>query len=273
MYKMIAIDLDDTLLTDQLIISRGTIEAIQKAVDLGIVVTLATGRMYFSAKRIARNLDLNVPLITYQGAWVKEAKGENVLYERLIEPDIAQQLIDFAKYEDLHLQVYQEDTLYSSTENELLQQYAQDVNVPYVIEPDLGKLAGRGFTKALFIDAPDYLDKVQGELRSLFGPTAHVTKSKPFYLEVTHPEANKGLALLHLAERLEIDPSEIIGIGDSYNDLDLIKSAGLGVAMGNAVDELKEHADYVTFSNNEDGVRHVIEKFIFKNDLVAAKLG
>ncbi|RST74242.1 HAD family phosphatase [Siminovitchia acidinfaciens] len=273
MYKMIAIDLDDTLLTDQLIISRGTIEAIQQAVDAGIVVTIATGRMYSSAKKIARSLDLNVPLITYQGALVKEANGEDIHYERLIDPETAHQLIEFAKYEDLHLQVYQDDTLYSSSENKLLQQYANDVKVPYVIEPDLAKLAGRGFDKMLFIDAPDYLDKLQDELRSLFGQRAHITKSRPFYLEITHPEANKGLALLHLAGRLGIDRSEIIGIGDSYNDLDLIMSAGLGVAMGNAVDELKKQADYVTYSNNEEGVRHVIEKFIFQNELTAVKSG
>lgn len=267
MYKMIAIDLDDTLLTDQLLISRGTIEAIQKAVDLGIVVTIATGRMFSSAKQIARNLGLNVPLITYQGALIKDVTGQNVMYERLIDPYIANQLIDLAKRENLHLQVYQDDMLYSSSENELLQQYSRDVKVPYIIEPDLTKLANRGFAKALFIDAPDYLDKLQEELRAIFGEDAHVTKSKPFYLEVTHPEANKGSALLHLAESMGIDQSEIIGIGDSYNDLDLIKAAGLGVAMGNGVKELKDQADYITFSNTEEGVRHVIEKFIFVPDL------
>ncbi|RST76495.1 HAD family phosphatase [Siminovitchia acidinfaciens] len=262
MYKMVAIDLDDTLLTVDLIVSTGTIQAIQDAIDLGIVVTIATGRMFASAKNIAQHLGLNVPLITYQGALIKNIAGNEVLYERLIQPHVAHRLIEVAKENNLHLQVYQNDILYTASDNEFIRQYYDSVKVPYTVEPGLGKLADGGFTKALFIDAPDYLDQLQIELRAEFGGNAHVTKSKPFYLEITHPQANKGIALLHLAKKLGIDRSEIIGIGDSYNDMDLISTAGLGIAMGNGVEELKEKAAYITFSNNEEGVRHAIEKFV-----------
>jgi Cof subfamily protein (haloacid dehalogenase superfamily) len=160
--------------------------------------------------------------------------------------------------------VYQKDILYASSENEKLISYANAVNVPYSIEPDLGKLAKQGFTKALFIDKPDCLDALQVELRKLFGGKAHIAKSKETYLEVTHLEANKGSALLHLAKKLGIDCSEIIGIGDNHNDFELITTAGLGIAMGNAVKELKDSADYISLTNNEEGVRHAIEKFILE---------
>lgn len=264
MYKLIAIDLDGTLLTDELTITPRTIQAIQKAVELGTVVTIATGRMYPSAKQFAQQLGIDVPVITYQGAIIKEIASNEVIYERLIPADIAQKLVDIAIEKKLHLQVYQDDILYGAMENDKLIAYAEKSKVPYQVEPDLGKLAKQGFTKALFIEASDYLDTLQDELQALFGERAHISKSAVNYLEVTHPEANKGCALLHLASKLGIDRTETIGIGDNHNDIELIQTAGLGIAMGNAVQALKEIADYTTLSNNEDGVCHAIEKFILE---------
>ena len=264
MYKMIAIDLDGTLLTDELMITPNTVKAIQKAVEIGTIVTIATGRMFPSAKQFAQQLDINVPLITYQGAIIKDVNEKEVMYERLIPSDIAQKLVDISREKKIHLQVYQDDILYGESENGKLISYAEEVMVPYTIEPDLGKLAKHGFTKALFIAEPDCLESLQGEMRTLFGERAHIAKSKKTYLEVTHPEANKGSALLYLAEKLGIDRSEIIGIGDNHNDFELITTAGLGIAMGNAVKELKDSADYISRTNNEEGVLHAIEKFVLE---------
>ncbi len=264
MYKLIAIDLDGTLLTDELQITPRTIKAIQKAVELGTVVTIATGRMFPSAKLFAQQLGINVPVITYQGAIIKDIADNEVMYERLIPPDIAQKLVEIARDKKIHLQVYQDDILYAASENDKIIEYSKKSEVPYKIEPDLGKLAKQGFTKALFIEEPTYLATLQDELRALFGEDAHIAKSLVNYLEVTHPEANKGCALLHLASKLGIDRSEIIGIGDNHNDIELIKTAGLGIAMGNGVQELKDLADYISLTNNEEGVLHVIEKFVLE---------
>lgn len=264
MYKLIAIDLDGTLLTDELLITPRTIKAIQKAVEIGTVITIATGRMFPSAKSIAKQLGINVPVITYQGAIIKSINDNEVMYERLIPPDIAQRLVEIARDKKLHLQVYQNDILYAASENDKIIEYSKKSNVPYIIEPDLGKLAKQGFTKALFIEEPSYLVNLQDELRALFGENAHIAKSLVDYLEVTHPEANKGSALLHLASKLGIDRTEIIGIGDNHNDIELIKTAGLGIAMGNGVQELKDIADYISLTNNEEGVLHAIEKFVLE---------
>ncbi|GEN34015.1 MULTISPECIES: Cof-type HAD-IIB family hydrolase [Aneurinibacillus] len=264
-YRMIAIDMDDTLLTDERTITPGTAEAIKQALDLGVVVTLATGRMFPSALPFASQLGLNVPLITYQGAVVKDMASESIMYERLVTPEISRRIIEIARAKNMHLQVYQDDILYSPEENDKIRQYAEIAGVPYTIEKDLYRLAERNFIKLLYFDEPEALDELARELRKEFGETAHITKSKPFFLEVMHPEANKGRAVLHLAETFGIDRSEIIGIGDSYNDLDLITVSGLGVAMGNAPDDIKQIADYVTLSNNEEGVRHVIETFILQS--------
>lgn len=271
MYKLIAIDLDGTLLTDDLMISPDTVKAIQQAVEMGTVVTIATGRMFASAKIFAQQLGINVPLITYQGAIIKDAEEKEVLYERPISPDIARKLVEISVERNLHLQVYQDDILYGPSANEKLVSYAEGVKVPYTVEPNLFKLAEKGFTKALFIETPETLSILQEELGALFGERAHIAKSKENFLEVTHPEANKGLALLHLAETLGIDQSEIIGIGDNHNDKELIMTAGLGVAMGNAVQEMKDIADYVSLTNNEEGVKHVIEKFVLAPQRVSVE--
>ncbi|MDN7225756.1 Cof-type HAD-IIB family hydrolase [Planococcus sp. N064] len=264
MYKLVAIDLDGTLLTDDLIISPNTVTAIQRAVEAGTIVTIATGRMFSSAKLIALQLNLNVPLITYQGALVKDVNEKQVVYERIVPPHIAQKIIEISREKQLHLQLYQDDILYSAVENDKLIAYAEAVKVPYRIEPNLIKLAEKGVTKLLFIEEPHVLDLLQGELQSLIGDFAHIAKSKKHYLEITHPEANKGNALLFLANMLGVERTEIIGIGDNYNDIELIAAAGLGVAMGNAVKEIKDMADYTTFSNNEEGVLHVLEKFVLE---------
>ncbi|WP_327860050.1 Cof-type HAD-IIB family hydrolase [Aneurinibacillus thermoaerophilus] len=261
---MIAIDMDDTLLTDTLTITPGTAEAIKKAIDVGVLVTLATGRMFPSALPFASQLGLNVPLITYQGAIVKDITGKNIMYERFVPSDISCRAIEIARQKNVHIQVYQDDILYSPEDNDKIRRYANVAGVPYTIEPDLYRLAKRDFIKLLYYDEPEALDALAKELNEEFGEAAYITKSKPYFLEVMHPEASKGQAILHLAKMFGIDRSKIIGIGDSYNDIDLIKVAGLGVAMGNAPEFIKQKADYVTRSNNEEGVRHVIEEFVLQ---------
>lgn len=259
--------MDGTLLTDDLVIPPNTVEAIQRAVASGTIVTIATGRMFASAKHFAKQLQINVPLITYQGALIQDMEKEEVIYERTISPDISTRLIEIAEERDLHFQAYQNDLLYGAIENERLMRYAEKTKVPYQVEPDLRKLAMKGFTKAIYVGDPVYLEGMQDEMKALFGTTAHITKSTPYFLEVTHPEANKGDALRHLAKSLGIDMSETIGIGDNYNDTELLEVAGLGVAMGNAVDALKNSADFITLSNNDEGVKHVIEKFVLAPSL------
>lgn len=262
MYKMVALDLDGTLLTDEGIITPGTIETIQEVMASGVMVTLATGRMFPSAKRFADQLQLDVPIITYQGAVIKDAAKNKIWFEQLLSFDITERLIQIAKEENVHIQVYQEDMLYVTKDNAEIQAYAHGSDVSYAVVEELSSLAERGLAKVLFVGNPSYLDRLQISLKEIFGDCAHIAKSKPNYLEVTHPKANKGSAILYLAEQLGIQQSEIIGMGDNYNDYELLTTAGLGIAMGNGVEALKRVADYITLTNNEEGVRHALNKFI-----------
>ena len=263
MYKLIAIDIDDTLLNDDIIVTEATKLALERAIQSGVTVTLATGRMYSSARKIADQIQLNVPIITYQGALVKTLLNEQVLYERCVPVDAARQLLQYAKEHNLHLQLYVDDILYGTEDNERIQAYSQLVNIPYEIESDFAKLIDKPNHKMLIIDDPEVLDHHAVILQELLGDQLHITKSKAHYLEFMHKEGTKGHALQALAQHIGATMDETIAIGDAWNDREMILAAGLGVAMGNAVPMLKEIADYVTLSNNDDGVCHVIEKFIF----------
>lgn len=264
MYKLIAIDIDDTLITDEKQVTEGTKRALELAMAQGVHVTLATGRMYASARKIALQTGLNVPLITYQGSLIKNVMDGHVLLERSVPRDAALKLLQFCKDNQIHLQLYVEDELYAAEENEKLIGYCQLNNIDYKIESDFDKLLEKPSTKMLMIDEPARLDAIAPQLKELLGTDVHITKSKPHFLEVTHHEGTKGFALRYLADHFGCTMEETIGIGDSWNDHDLVESAGLGVAMGNAVDSLKTIADYITASNNEEGVRHVIEKFVLQ---------
>lgn len=262
MYKLIAIDVDDTLLSDNLTVSEETRGAMAAAIEMGVTVTLATGRMFASAQKIAKGINLNVPIITYQGALVKTLLDGQVLYERSVPADAARELYDYCKKHGLHLQSYVNDELYGTEDNDRIKAYSKLSNIPYLIEPDFSKLIDQPTNKMLMIDEPDRLDEIAVELQSIIGDRVHITKSKAHFLEFMHKEGTKGHALKYMAQHIGCSMEDTIAIGDAWNDREMIQAAGLGVAMGNAVPMLKEIADYVTLSNNEDGVKHVIEKFI-----------
>jgi Cof subfamily protein (haloacid dehalogenase superfamily) len=263
-YKMIAIDVDDTLLNDDLKITESTKAALAAASAKGVIVTLATGRMFASAKKIAKQLEMNVPIITYQGSLVKNLMEEQIIYERSVPPAAAQFLYRYAETHNLHLQVYHNDTLYVKEDSQKIKDYSALSNIPYTVTAEFNALASKPLTKMLFIDEPDKLDAVAIDLRNSLGGQLHITKSKAHYLEFLHPEGTKGHAVESLAMHYNVDLSQVIAIGDSWNDHEMLEIAGLGVAMGNAVDSLKKIANYITLSNNEDGVRHVVEKFILQ---------
>jgi len=262
MYKLIAIDVDDTLLTDDLIVTEGTKRAMEQAIAQGVTVTLATGRMFASAQKIAKQIELNVPIITYQGALVKTLLDGKVLYERHVPADAVKKLHAFVEANNLHLQLYVDDELYGAVDNDKIAAYSKLTNIPYKIDPNYERLLERPMHKLLIIDDPAKLDEIAEQLRPLIGDRVHMTKSKAHYLEFMHKEGTKGHALQFLAGHIGCKIEETIAMGDAWNDREMIAAAGLGVAMGNATDALKEIADYVTLTNNDEGVRHVIEKFV-----------
>lgn len=261
-YKLVAMDLDDSLLKDDLTVSDETKAAMAAAIAKGAHLTIATGRMFASAKRVAEQVGINVPIITYQGSLIRNLLDPQVLYERFVPREVARKLYDYTRERGLHLQTYIRDRLYAFDEGDKIVAYARQSGIPYTVEPDFDRLPAGDHIKLMIIDEPERLLELAPVLRPIVGEDVHVTTSKPHYLEFVHREATKGHALRFLAEHYGIPMEQTIAIGDAWNDREMIEAAGLGVAMANAVPALRELADFVTLGNNEDGVRHVLEKFI-----------
>lgn len=263
--KLVAIDLDDTLLDDKLAISPRVKEALQKIRKQGVIVTLATGRMYASALPFARDLNIEVPLITYQGAIIKNSLNGEVLRNFPVPLEFAREIISLVKEEyGFHIHVYVEDQLYLESITKEGKGYAKLAHVKLNPIGDLIGFLKQAPTKMVIIAEPALLDPLNERLEKTYQDKLHITRSKPQYLEVMHLRADKGQALADLAAHLGIKQEEVMAFGDAPNDVEMLEYAGTAVVMGNAGDEIKKIADYVTLSNNEDGVADAIEKLVLR---------
>lgn len=265
-YRLVAIDLDDTLLDDNLEISPANRASIQRAREAGVVVTIATGRMYQSALPFARELGLDIPLITYQGALIKNAlTGETILH-RPVPASLARRVLNAARAKGLHTNFYINDQLLMENLSSAGQNYARLARVEPQLVPDLSQVLEADPTKVLLIGDEAELDKLLPELKETFQQELHITKSKPNFLEFIHPKATKGNAIVELARHFGVDLSQVIAIGDSYNDVEMLQVAGCAVVMGNAREEIKQWAHYVTTSNNDNGVAKALEELLFNRE-------
>lgn len=262
--KLVAVDLDDTLLSSTRQISLRAGNAIRRAVQQGITVTIATGRMHCSALPYAIELDLDVPIITYNGALIKCSRSGKTILHRPLDADTAAGVLELFRRRGWYIQSYVDDVLYVKERDEKARYYEEIANVVAVpVGERLYSLEGAP-TKLLAVAEPEEMREIVATVKAFFGDRIYVAASKPKYLEMTNPEVNKGRALAVLAQRLGISRSEIMAVGDSVNDLDMISYAGWGVAMGNARDEVKAVASAVTSANDADGVAEAIEKYVLK---------
>ena len=255
-------DLDDTLLGGDLRISQGNKDALIKAMDKGVLVTIATGRMYRSAVSYAKELGIKTPIISYQGGYVKSISSKDALYSQTLSLDTAKQIIDLCKAKGLYLQVYIGDEYYIEDHNQYSEDYRLQVGVRGQRVGSLNKFLKEPPNKLLIIDEAGNIPTLREEFVKIFHREIEITTSKPSFLEFTHKNANKGKALEFLSGVYKIPREEIMAIGDGFNDISMIEYAGLGVAMDNAPAEVKEYADYVTSANNDDGVAQAIYKFV-----------
>jgi Cof subfamily protein (haloacid dehalogenase superfamily) len=265
-FRLIAADLDDTLLNDSIEVSIGNREALVKAMDMGVIVTIATGRMFSSALPVAEKLGIRTPIITYQGALIRDPITKETLWQRPVPLKLAQKVLKEGYRAGLHMNVYVGDSLFVDRITPEGTGYAKLAGVDINPVGNLLDFLKQDPLKILYIADPDVLDRFKRELQDKFGSALYITKSKPQYLEFMHPEATKKHGLEALAQRYGIHREEIMALGDSYNDIDMLEYAGMGVAMGNAPESIKEKADYVSADNNQDGVAKAVEKFILNSD-------
>ncbi len=271
MYKLIAIDLDGTLLDSNKNISKENIEAIRLAESKGVKVIICSGRIFGGARIYAEEALLKEPLIACNGAIIKEMKTGRLLYEKTLKDEACYRIIEACHAENIYFHAYIGDTMYaerlefsslSYTEKnkKLPPERRVDVRVTVDMSHTI-KNSERPASKIVIVSRDfEQLARARKKISEI--PSIDVVSSDFDNFEVVSSGVSKGNALKFLAREMDISMSEVAAIGDNENDFSMIKEVGLGIAMQNAEQSLKEISDFITSSNDENGVAKAIKEYI-----------
>ena len=270
-YKMLVTDMDYTLLNKDKDVSERNKKALKAAMNKGIHVVVATGRIYTSALYYARLLGISTPIIASNGAIIREEHTDNTMYQCLLPETGIKEMIRLTREIGLYCHFFSKDTIYTERLVNVSSRYTEwnkflaekdQVKIGLLDSfEDMTEYQKNEIFKAVVVDEDN--NKLQ-YIRDEVLKTGLVTVSQSLKdnIEVMSKEVSKGNAVAKLAEIYKINPAEIITLGDNENDISMIEYAGLGVAMGNAVQLLKDRANYITADYMDDGVAQVIEKFL-----------
>lgn len=260
-YKMIALDLDGTILTREKNIPQKVKDTVSKASEKGVKVVISTGRTRKGAIRFYEELGLDTLLIASGGAEVFDSSG-NAVFTSYPDPSLVKELLLFSRELGVHSQVYMNDELIFMERNKYADMYEKRYGYPALVIPNL--IEKRVITpKVLFIADADKAPEIRKAVDKKF-PMLATMRSDPMYIEILNPGVNKGAGLKTVAEYYGIDRSDIIAVGDSEIDLSMLEFAGLSVAVANAEPLVIEIADAVFPSNEDAGVADLIEKYILE---------
>jgi Cof subfamily protein (haloacid dehalogenase superfamily) len=263
---LLAVDLDGTLVEPRKPVRQAVVDAVNRAQAAGVRATIVTGRMYVGAKPFADVLSLDGPIVLYQGAVLADARTGRFEREVSLPNAVALRIYAAAKERGLHVQFYRDDKFYVENDNAYAQLYARTSGTSPVVVPSLpAEFAGRDSTKVNVVTDPARTPDVLALMERVCGPDAYVTRSNPEFVEMLNPAVDKGVALRLVAEHFGIPMDRVMAIGDSYNDLPLLRAAGFSVAMGSAPEELKAEADAVVGDVEHDGVAEAIERFVLRS--------
>lgn len=263
---MIVADIDGTLVTGDRQITPGVREAVRTVQARGVRVCLATGRMWQSAEPYFRRLGADPPAILYNGGLVFDFTTGTVLREVHLDYEQARAVLEILRgIPEVQPHLYVDNRVYTGQANVLTDRYRRKDGLQVEEVGDLVQFLPRNPMKILIIGARPDLERAAALIRRLPLPI-NLVFSEETYMEIIPIGSSKGVALQFVAQHLGIPLKAVIAVGDNLNDLEMIQLAGLGVAMGNAPEELKAHADFVTATNEQEGLRHVIERFILAGE-------
>jgi len=277
MLRLVAIDIDGTLLTSAQVISSATRATIREVLERGVRVVLVTGRSFSQARAFAEELGLTTPLILHNGALVKDTAGR-VFDACLLAGETAREIIGRARAHGVALLCFDDPdgegravTEPIAPENDRMLRYLSRWRRPVELVPDLFEYADHAVLALTTVDrwekATGFADAIERELgRRVRVWRTEYPQRDVALVDVVAPECSKATALDRLARHWGIAPSEIMVVGDNRNDLEMLAYAGLGVVMGNAEEELKRLGYYVTGTNDEDGLAHALRRFLLGGD-------
>ena len=266
MYKAVFLDMDGTLLKSDHSVSEETIQTIRTLNSKGIPVILVSARPLNAVLPTFHTIGLPAhhPIITLNGSYIVEA--ETPIFQAMVDLDITEQVTEKVRPFKATIAYYLQREWYSEISDSWTdhEQRIMDVKVKVgPIDTLVKDWSARkiGPNKMMVMSEPENITQIQQHLKAFYNGKLNIYPSKPTYLEVMDTRGSKSNAVKFISERLGFLPSEIIAMGDNYNDKEMIQFAGMGVAMGNAPDEIKAASDFVTDTNNNDGVRLALEKF------------
>lgn len=261
-YKLIALDMDGTLLTSKGEISAKTLEAIHQAQKQGVLVTVSTGRPLQGVDKYNDRLQIDGPAIIYNGAMIVHTTTREILFEEKLNTEDARKLLEMGNALHTTMCVWSQNQLYGNVLDDKIHAYKKLSGVEPLLIEDYDALLEQGITKILWNDDVERIDEFQELLKAEDFHALSFCTSKPIFLELYSNKVSKSIAMETIGKLYDIKHSEMIAIGDGENDLSMITYAGLGVAMGNAPESVKQMADMVTASNDEDGIAEVIRRHI-----------
>ncbi len=272
-YQLIAIDMDGTLLNSHNQVSERNQKALKQAIERGIKVVIATGRVFTSARVYAELLGIQTPIIACNGALIRNHLTDEVLYQDTMQLEDSLRVIDACKQEQVYFHFYDQEKLYVE---ERLATYLEeyywgsrervDTSLPFERIKDAKVYLRENPIDVLKFVAVDHREERLTALKPLLNQIKGIELNKSWYnnLEVMNQGVSKGKALERMADLYNISLDQVIAFGDNYNDLSMGDYAGTFVAMGNSDDAIKSRASYVTANNDQDGVALGIEKYVLE---------
>lgn len=266
LYKAVFIDVDGTLIRSDHSISAATLNILQKLKEKNILVVLVSARPLSGIEPIAKKTGLlNNPIASLNGAYIA-SKGK-IIFEAKIDIDIANRAHEELQKYDATTIYYQQGLWFSEAQNFNTDHEQKITSVPVIIQPfnqtlQYWRINNTGPNKLMVISEEIIIKEIQDNLKQRFMIDLDIYTSKPTFLEVMNKKASKTNAVKLLIDLYNITREETIAIGDNFNDKEMIEFAGTGIAMGNAPDEVKAVADYITDTNNNDGVSKALEKML-----------
>ena len=266
-YKLLVLDLDGTLTNSKKEITPATLEGLIDIQEKGVKVVLASGRPVYGILPLAEQLhlaDYGSYILGFNGGRIIDCRTKEEVYNQTLPEKLIDTLFDMVKkYPELDILTYTEDSILSGIKPNQYTELESRINhMPIIVSEDFPAEAPITPNKFLVTGDPEVIARCKDELKRFYRGKISIYCSDPFFLEIMPKDIDKGSSLTRLLESTGITAEEMICCGDGYNDITMIELAGLGVAMENAQPIVRSLADYITKSNDEDGVLHVINKFI-----------
>ena len=265
-YEILVLDIDGTLTTSEKTITKETLEAIHNIQERGHKVVLASGRPTPGIRPVAEELNMSSYggyILSFNGARITDCSTNEIIYQRVISSSLLPEIYEAALEYNTGLITFDEEkVLVADKVDEYIIKEAKLNRLSYEVIPNFLDYVTFDVNKCLMTSDPNHLAEVELKMKERFEGRLNIFRSEPYFLEIVPMHVDKAESLSKLLEFLHLSKEQMISCGDGYNDITMIQYAGMGVAMANAQQKVKEVADYITLSNDNNGVAHVIKEFM-----------